>query len=86
MTNPMAWLVPEPIPRETMSGIMPATNANVVIRMGRSRSRLACTMASCVGRPFSLSWLAWSICRIEFFFTTPNSTSSPSAEKMFSDC
>ena len=33
-----------------------------------------------------MSWLAWSICRIEFFFTTPNSTSSPSAEKMFSDC
>ena len=32
------------------------------------------------------SWFAWSICRIEFFFTTPNSTSRPSAEKMFSDC
>ena len=23
---------------------------------------------------------------MEFFFTTPNSTSRPSAEKMFSDC
>ena len=36
--------------------------------------------------PRSRSWLAWSICRIEFFFTTPKSTSRPSAEKMFSDC
>ena len=65
---------------------MPATNANVVIRIGRSRSRLACTIASCVDSPVAFSWLAWSICRIEFFFTTPNSTSRPSAEKMFSDC
>ena len=37
----MAWLVPAPMPRETISGIMPATNAKVVIRIGRSRSRLA---------------------------------------------
>ena len=48
MTKPIAWLVPEPMPRETISGIMPATNANVVIRIGRSRSRLARTIASCV--------------------------------------
>ena len=48
MTNPIAWFVPDPTPRETISGIMPATNANVVIRIGRSRSRLACTIASCV--------------------------------------
>ena len=86
ITNPIAWLVPEPMPLETMSGIMPATKASVVIRIGRSRSRLACTMASCVDSPFSFSWFAWSICRIEFFFTTPNNTSRPSAEKMFSDC
>ena len=26
----------------------------------------------------------WSICRIEFFFTTPNSTRMPSAEYRFS--
>ena len=51
MTKPIAWLVPEPMPRETMSGIMPATNANVVIRIGRSRSRLAWTIASCVRQP-----------------------------------
>ena len=86
MTKPIAWLVPAPIPRETISGSMPATNAKVVIRIGRSRSRLAWTTASCVDSPVSFSWLAWSICRIEFFFTTPNSTSRPSAEKMFSDC
>ena len=65
---------------------MPATNASVVIRIGRSRSRLAWTTASWVFIPASRSWLAWSICRIEFFFTTPNSTSRPSPEKMFSDC
>ena len=27
MTKPIAWLVPEPMPLETISGIMPATNA-----------------------------------------------------------
>ena len=75
------------MPLETISGIMPATNAKVVIRIGRSRSRLAWTIASCVlTARLACSWLAWSICRIEFFFTTPNSTSRPSAEKMFSDC
>jgi len=58
-------LVPDPTPRETLSGIIPATNANVVMRIGRSRSRLACTMASARRQPVALSWLAWSICRIE---------------------
>ena len=65
---------------------MPATNANVVIRIGRRRSRLAWMMAARVPSPVSFNWFAWSICKIEFFFTTPNSTSRPSAEKMFSDC
>ena len=41
MTNPIARLVPAPMPLETTSGNIPATNANVVIRIGRSRSRLA---------------------------------------------
>ena len=86
MTKPIAWFVPAPMPRDTISGSMPATNANVVIRIGRRRSRLAWTTASCVDSPAAFNWFAWSICRIEFFFTTPNSTSRPSAEKMFSDC
>ena len=85
MTKPIAWLVPAPIPRETISGSMPATNANVVIRIGRKRLRLARTTASCVDSPVAFNWFAWSIWRIEFFLTTPNRTSSPSAEKMFSD-
>ena len=55
ITNPMAWFVPAPMPFDTMSGSMPATNANVVIRIGRSRSRLACTMASRVDSPVALS-------------------------------
>ena len=65
---------------------MPATNASVVIRIGRSRFRHASTMASRVLSPASFNWLARSICRIEFFLTTPKSTSRPSAEKTFSDC
>ncbi len=28
----------------------------------------------------------WSICRIAFFLTMPKSSSSPSPEKMFTDC
>ena len=51
----IARFVPEPMPLEMISGIMPATKANVVIRIGRSRSRLARTMASCVERPVSFN-------------------------------
>ena len=43
-TQPIAWLVAEPTPLVTTSGTMPATNASVVIRIGRSRSRLAWTI------------------------------------------
>ena len=35
--------------------------------------------------PAARSWLVWSICKIEFFFTTANSTRMPNSEKMFSD-
>ena len=45
MTKPIARLVPDPTPLDSTSGIMPATKASVVIRMGRKRSRLACTTA-----------------------------------------
>ena len=41
ITKPIARFVPDPMPLDHTSGIIPATNANVVIRMGRSRSRLA---------------------------------------------
>ena len=58
ITKPIAWLVPDPIPLETISGIIPATNAKVVIRIGRSRSRLARMIASRVERPVALSWFA----------------------------
>ncbi len=33
--------------------------------------------------PASRSPLVWSICRMAFFFTMPNSSSRPSPEKMF---
>ena len=75
-----AWLKPEPIPREVMSGIMPATNAKVVIRIGRRRSRFARRIASSRGTPSRRSALVWSTCKIAFFLTTPKSTRMPSAE------
>src|SRR5439155_23994533 len=46
MTKPMAWLLAAPAPCDITSGIIPATNATVVIRIGRSRSRFACMIAS----------------------------------------
>src|SRR5262245_16095400 len=45
-TIPIGALEPEPGPRLNTMGIMPATIAKVVIRMGRRRARFACTSAS----------------------------------------
>ena len=59
---------------------MPATRARVVIRIGRSRSRLACMMAAARPCPGARSAFMWSICRMAFFFTTPKSTRMPRAE------
>ena len=42
----MERFVPEPGPVEMTSGIMPATSAMVVIRIGRRRSRFAWIIAS----------------------------------------
>ena len=42
----VARLNSAPMPCDVTSGNMPATNANVVIRMGRNRSRLPCMIAS----------------------------------------
>ena len=64
---------------------MPATKATVVMRIGRSRSRLAARIASLRAMPAARSWFVWSICKIEFFFTTAKSTKMPKSEKMFSD-
>ena len=55
ITEPIARLVPAPVPLEATSGIMPATNASVVIRIGRSRSRFASRMASARGNPSARS-------------------------------
>jgi glutathione S-transferase len=49
-------------------------DASVVIRIGRSRSAHACSTASFRGMPSRRSWMMRSTCKIEFFFTTPNST------------
>ena len=87
MTTPLvARAKPEPTPREIASGIMPATKAIVVIKIGRSRSLLACRIA-CValhalvragcwcGRPAGSSSSS----------RRRTSTSRPSAVKMLSD-
>ena len=69
---------PGPLPKA--SGSMPATSVTVVINIGRKRSRLACKMACRRGKPSRRRLFVWSICKIEFFFTTPNNTRMPSAE------
>ena len=53
ITVPIALFVPDPTPLETTSGIMPATKAIVVIKIGLNRSRLARMIASCRFIPFS---------------------------------
>jgi hypothetical protein len=55
-TPAVARLNAEPMPFDVTSGIMPATNAIVVMRIGRSRSLFAWRMASSRGRPLALSW------------------------------
>ena len=69
-----AWTRPD---RE---GSMPATSARVVIRIGRSRSRFATMMACRRSIPRARRLLVWSICKMEFFFTTPKRTRMPRAE------
>ncbi len=69
---------PDPAPVPNASGIMPATSADVVIRIGRSRSSQPWMIAWKRGMPSRRNALMWSIWRIEFFFTIPNSTRMPS--------
>jgi hypothetical protein len=69
---------PGPVP--SASGNIPPTSASVVIRIGRSRSRLASRMAMSRSCPWRRRLSVWSICRIAFLATTPKSTSMPSAE------
>jgi hypothetical protein len=75
--TPIDRFVAAPGPLDITRGIIPATRAIVVINIGRSRSRLACMIASYRGIPEARSPLVWSICRMAFFFTIPNSNSSP---------
>ena len=79
-TEAMVRLVAAPVPRDTARGIIPATKARVVIRIGRSRSLLACRIAAARAMPSARRPFMWSICRMPFFFTIPNSTRMPSDE------
>ena len=68
----------EPVPVPSASGNAPSMAANVVMRMGRKRSRLASKMASRELLPSLRSAArAKSIIRMAFFFTMPISRMMP---------
>ena len=52
-------------------------NANDVIRIGRSRTRAACSAARSIDSPCSRSVLANSTTRIAFLLASPTSMTSP---------
>lgn len=58
-------------------GSMAATSITVVIRIGRSRLRLASRIASSRPIPRARAWFAASTCRMPFFLTIPNSMNIP---------
>ena len=72
MVKPSGCRSSEPTPVPSMSGSAPNSDAQVVIRIGRKRSRQAWKMAS---RGLLPSWRsassAKSIIMIAFFFTMP---------------
>ncbi|MNY40874.1 hypothetical protein D3C86_1756500 [compost metagenome] len=74
---PIAWRPPAPAPVPMASGSTPKPNASEVIRMGRSRSRTASTVASRRLRPCSCSWVANSTIKIAFFDASPTVVNSP---------
>ena len=61
----------------------PKINANDVIRIGRSRKRLASRVASKTDLPSWWRCLANSTIRIAFLHARPTSTTSPICTKMF---
>ena len=72
-----------PAPVATTSGTTPRMKANEVIRIGRSRSRDASSVASKRGLPSSsCSCLANSTIRIAFLHARPTSTTRPICTKM----
>ena len=57
ITLAIAARLPEPGPRPSAIGIMPATSITVVIRIGRRRTWLACRIAASRAMPWARSVL-----------------------------
>ena len=83
--EPMARLVPEPTPLVTTSGIMPATNAIVVIKIGRRRSWLASRIASWASMPCRAQVVGVIDLQDRVLLHDAEQHEQPSAENMLSD-
>jgi hypothetical protein len=81
---PMGARCSEPSVSAKASGTMPKTIASVVIRIGRSRTRAACSRACVRSMPASRDRMAKSTSRMAFFVTSPISMTMPMMENMFS--
>ena len=87
-TMPLKTAIPSdrrisaPAPVATASGITPRMKANEVIRIGRSRSRHASSVASWRDRPSTCICLAYSTIRMAFLHARPTSTTRPICTKM----
>ena len=75
--TPIARRISEPAPVESTSGKTPMMNAIDVIRIGRSRKRLASIAARIGVRPANSSSRANSTIRIAFLAERPTSTIKP---------
>ncbi len=73
-----------PSPTPSATGIIPAISANVVIRIGRRRTRPASMIAARRGIPCSCPHFAKSISRIAFLATMPIRRITPIIDIMFS--
>ena len=80
--TPSATRISAPAPLASTSGTTPRMKAKEVIRIGRSRSLDASTVASKAVLPSSCSCLANSTIRMAFLLARPTSTTRPICVKM----
>ena len=77
ITSPIAWRPAAPAPEAITSGTTPRTIAAVVIRIGRSRTPAASSIASRLVLPATCSWFAnWTI-RMPCLLMSPISVTRP---------
>ncbi len=74
---PIAFCAPAPAPVAMASGSTPKPNASEVIRIGRSRSLAASSVASSTRMPSSIRCLANCTMRMAFFVVSPSVVSRP---------